>query len=49
METETKGTIHSTVLYAQPVHIGERFADEFLTQKKECYFHISNANSKRFI
>lgn len=38
METETKGTIHSTVLYAQPVHIGERFADEFLTQKKSVIF-----------
>ncbi|KEK22722.1 ATP-dependent DNA helicase DinG [Bacillus gaemokensis] len=38
METETKGTIHSTVLYAQPVHIGERFADEFLTKKRSVIF-----------
>ncbi|SEI60984.1 ATP-dependent DNA helicase DinG [Bacillus thuringiensis] len=38
METETKGTIHSTVLYAQPVHIGERFADKFLTEKKSVIF-----------
>ncbi len=39
METETKGTIHSTVLYAQPVHIGERFADEFLTEKRVLFLH----------
>ncbi|MFJ8527081.1 ATP-dependent DNA helicase DinG [Bacillus sp. NPDC094106] len=38
METETKGTIHSTVLYAQPIHIGERFADEFLTRKRSVIF-----------
>ncbi|WJE54146.1 ATP-dependent DNA helicase DinG [Bacillus cereus] len=38
METETKGTIHSTVLYAQPVHIGERFADEFLAKKRSVIF-----------
>lgn len=38
METETKGTIHSTVLYGQPVHIAERFADEFLTEKKSVIF-----------
>ncbi|WP_459501498.1 ATP-dependent DNA helicase DinG [Bacillus sp. C1] len=38
METETKGTIHSTVLYAQPVHIGEKFADEFLTKKQSVIF-----------
>ncbi len=39
METETKGTIHSTMLYAQPIHIGERLADEFFAEKK-CYFYI---------
>ena len=39
METETKGTIHSTVLYAQPVHIGERFADEFLRKKRVLFLH----------
>ncbi|MDM5154165.1 ATP-dependent DNA helicase DinG [Bacillus sp. DX1.1] len=38
METETKGTIHSTVLYAQPVHIAEKFADEFLTGKQSVIF-----------
>ncbi|MBC6975529.1 ATP-dependent DNA helicase DinG [Bacillus sp. Xin] len=38
METETKGTIHSTVLYAQPVHIGERFADDFLAKKRSVIF-----------
>ena len=39
METETKGTIHSTVLYGQPVHIAERFADEFLTEKRVLFSH----------
>ncbi|MDH2879372.1 ATP-dependent DNA helicase DinG [Bacillus cytotoxicus] len=38
METETKGTIHSTMLYAQPIHIGERLADEFFAEKRSVIF-----------
>ncbi|WP_020059574.1 ATP-dependent DNA helicase DinG [Bacillus sp. 123MFChir2] len=38
METETKGTIHSTILYAQPVHISDLFADQFLARKRSVIF-----------
>ncbi|PHA03581.1 ATP-dependent helicase DinG [Bacillus pseudomycoides] len=38
METETKGTIHSTILYAQPVDISDLFADQFLTRKRSVIF-----------
>ncbi|MDP7978413.1 ATP-dependent DNA helicase DinG [Bacillus multifaciens] len=38
MEAETKGTIHSTILYAQPVHISDLFADQFLARKRSVIF-----------
>ncbi|MGF9966658.1 ATP-dependent DNA helicase DinG [Bacillus rhizoplanae] len=38
MEAETKGTIHSTILYAQPVDISDLFADQFLTRKRSVIF-----------
>lgn len=38
MEAETKGTIHATVLYAQPVNISDLFADQFLARKRSVIF-----------
>lgn len=38
MEAETKGTIHSTTLYAQPVDISDVFADKFLARKRSVIF-----------
>ncbi|WP_369900340.1 ATP-dependent DNA helicase DinG [Bacillus manliponensis] len=38
IEAEAKGTIHSTILYAQPVDISETFADQFLAKKRSVIF-----------
>ncbi|MCP8968783.1 ATP-dependent DNA helicase DinG [Ectobacillus ponti] len=34
METEAKGTIHTTVLYAQPADVSEKLADQLFARKK---------------